>query len=81
MKTAIYQTAASSRDSLHRFRIEWSPNGISLCRLAFPPGTAREVRTILFGTRLPEEFEPPSLAELKALWRRLRAGARRNRRE
>ena len=46
----------------------------------FPPGTAREVWTTLFGTRLSEEFEPPSLASLKALWRRLRADARRNKR-
>jgi hypothetical protein len=44
---------------------------------SFPPGTAREVWTILFGTTLPEEFKPPSLAELKVLWRRLRADARR----
>jgi hypothetical protein len=46
----------------------------------FPPGTAKEVSTILFGSQLPKEIEPPSLAELKALWRRLRAGARRNKR-
>ena len=46
----------------------------------FPPGTAREVWTILFGTPLPEEFKPPSLAELKVQWRRLRANARRNKR-
>jgi hypothetical protein len=26
----------------------------------FPPGTAREVCTILFGSQLPEEIEPPS---------------------
>jgi len=43
----------------------------------FPPGTAREVWTILFGTTLPEEFKPPSLAKLKVLWCRLRADARR----
>ena len=46
----------------------------------FPPGMAREVCTILFGSQLPEEIEPPSLAASKALWRRLRADARRNKR-
>jgi hypothetical protein len=46
----------------------------------FPPGTAREVWTILFGTQLPEEFKPPSLANLKALWRQLRVNARPNKR-